>query len=245
MIRPRRLWFLLATASLAGALACDRPNGGTGVTSQQGSNAPQESTQPSGQPTAQAPAPSSTGQPSGSGTMATNATQTTVDVSNLDDAGLAGVLQSLHQRIVEIAQLGESDAKSRDVKQLAHDLDSHHTDTITGDQKLFQRVSIVPKQTPASQQIDADRVASIKTLRGAKPGEFDRRFLDVQGHAVSESLLVLDHMAGIARNADLKAELTNQKPQFSDDAKAIGRAQQGISRGVTAPQPSSGRGERK
>jgi hypothetical protein len=219
-VKPAAIVALLLP--LVGATACDAPSsGGTSTAPPQNSAAPQAT-----EIATHAPTLASQEQPPGGA-------ETPLDVSHLDDANVAAVLLSVHQRIAQQAQLGEHSGRSAQVKQLSHDLSALHSDVLTTEQYLFQRLSIVPRADAVSQQIDADATNAIKTLRGDRGGTFDRDYLDTQSRTFHAAIDLFDRLYAVTKAADLRSEIARSRPDLQAGMQSVSQLQQFLNVGVT------------
>jgi hypothetical protein len=206
---------------LLGACACDRPSSGGG-----GPELP--------------PTPPTT--PQASATTEVHGTdisgpQAALDVSTLDDAGLAAVLQSIHLRIVQEAQLAETGAHAREVKEAAREAALFHSDVMTTYQALFRRLDIVPHVNAVSERIDADATNAMNALRADRGIAFDRAFLEWQSGALGESLLLFDRILSVAKSGELRTEIARNKGEVQAQLQTVSHLQQTLNPGVTNMQP--------
>ena len=218
-----------------GGPACDRPSSGGPPGSAQTTPSPQAV---AGATTTssleQAPTPQATTEAPGGAPAPT----TTLDVSGLDDAALAAVLQSIHLAIAQEAQVAEATTKTQEVARLAHEMSLLHTHVLTTDQTLFQQLAIVPRVNAVSRQIDADTANVVAALRDARDGSFDREYLERLTLRLQESGQLFDRMIAVARAADLKAELSRNRADLANQLLEASRVEQGLRPGVTNMQPS-------
>jgi hypothetical protein len=221
-----------------GASACDRSSGADVSPSPQGSTSPQAAVAPETPPAAATTTQQAQASTATPGTDISGA-PTALDVSNLDDPGQAAVLQSLHQRIAQEAQLAATNAGSQDVKQQARDASAFHMAAIASYQKLFKRLGFVPRVNPASQQIDTDAASVTQALGGLRGADFDREYLDRQSKALGESLQVFDRILSVAKSSDLKAEIQRNTGDIEAQRRTVVRLQHAFEPGVTNKQPPS------
>lgn len=229
-----RCCLIIAAAVVVSTSSCDRSSSGGGVTEAQGTatTAAQGADKPPAvpQPTEMQPG----GAPS-VGTLAADR----LDVSNLDDASLAAVTQSVQERIAQTAQLAEAFSQSRDVKDTSHQIALVQTDSMTTDQLLFQRLNLLPHVTSVSHQIDVDATNSLRTLQGDRRQTFDTDYLDAQRHALSEFIPMFDRMFSAARSPELKAAIDRHRTDLEIALQSVARLQEKTNPGVTNRQPPS------
>jgi Domain of unknown function (DUF4142) len=164
-----------------------------------------------------------------------------LDVSKLDDDGLAGVLRSFHQRIARQAHLAETSTRSAEVARVAHEMRILHSDTMTTDTVLLRRFGIVPRDSPVSRSIDADSARALPGLRQARGSAFDRVYLQDQTRTLQESVAVFAQAASVVRNRYLKEEILHDRDDALENLQAVSRQQRRSDLGVTNLQPPSAR----
>jgi len=222
-----------AALLLCGAFACDRPSSEKVSSEPQGSTSPQALVAPA--PPAVAPAtPAQT--PTQPGTDVSGA-QTTFDVSNLGDPGLAAVLQSLHQQVAQEAQLAGAIANTPAVKEQAQQASAFHAAAMTNYQKLFGRLGLVPRVNPVSQQIDADTASAMQALHAAHGMDFDHEYVDRQSRSLAESMQLFDRVLAFAKSPGIQDEVARNRPDVDAELRTVTQLKQSLSRGVTNMQP--------
>jgi predicted outer membrane protein len=239
MAHPGRMLSALGLALLAlGGSACARATGDdTGATSQ---------TLPSSHPIAGVDdEPTATDHPteapSGASALPVSAA---LDVSTLDDAGLAGVVHSFHHGIAQQAQLAERSSRSTELAQAAHEMRLLHSDTMTTDDALFLRLGIVRRASPVSRRVDAESERTLRALRATHGAAFDHAYLQDQRRTLQESLQVFAQAASVARSPHLTDELLRDRDDVEENLRAISREQRSSGIGVTNLQPPSVGGAR-
>ncbi len=241
MIRLNSLCFTIgALVLLPGATACDRSGTGsaTGTTERQAESesvagAP-EALRSAAAPEAVAvtpvPPPGAFPAPEGP------------DLSGLDDAGLAAVMQSLQLRLTEEAQLAEGGARSREVRALAHDLEIAHAGALGAQESIFRQFALVPRVSAVSAQIDADAQRAIRALRRTLVPAFDDAYLDRQARVLGETVALFDRMRATTTNRALQAQLDQDRVRLEADVRSVARVQRDLKTGVTSLQPEAPRG---
>jgi predicted outer membrane protein len=162
-----------------------------------------------------------------------------LDVSTLDDAGLAGVLHSFHQRIAQQAHLAERASRSTDLAQVAHEMRLLHSDTMTTDDALFGRLGIVPRASQVSRRVDADSERTLRALRTVHGAAFNHAYLQDQTRTLQESLEVFAQAASVARSPHLMEEFLRDRDDVEENLVAVSREQRSSDIGVTNLQPPS------
>jgi predicted outer membrane protein len=240
MNHPGRMLSTVAMTLLAlGASACARPSGDDpGATPQ---------SLPSSLPIAGVDDEAATDHPTEapSGVPAsTPPVSASLDVSTLDDAGLAGVLHSFHQRIAQQAHLAERSSRSTELAQVAHEMRLLHSDTLTTDDALFRRFGIVPRASRVSRRVDADSERTLHALRTARGADFDHAYIQDQTRTLKESLQVFAQAASVARSPHLMEEFLRNRDDVEENLEAVSREQQSSAIGVTNMHPPSVGGAR-
>jgi len=160
-----------------------------------------------------------------------------LDVSTLDDDGLAGVLRSFHQRIAQQAHLAERSSRSTEVAQVAQEMRVLHSDTMTTDDPLFLRLGIVPRASRVSRRVDADSERTLRALRTAHGAAFDHAYLQDQTRTLQESLQVFAQAASVARSPHLMEEFLRNRDDVEENLEAVSREPRSSGIGVTNMQP--------
>jgi hypothetical protein len=215
---------VLLASELSGTSACARSSSGGGVA------------EPQGTATARAVPDQAEEQPGG----APSVVNLTPDVSSLDDASLAAVMQSVHQRLAQQAQLAESRSPSRDVKDASHQFGLAQADMMNGDQSLFERLSLLPRVSPVSTQIDTEGTQTLLALQGDGAGAFDGDYLEAQRRALTDFITMFDRMVSAARSPELKVDVARQRVDMAVELQSVFKLQERPSPGATSL-PAPGR----
>jgi putative membrane protein len=173
---------------------------------------------------------------------ATSAMGGSLDVSTLNDAQLAAVLEALNQSRIQEAQLAESRAASPEVKKLAQHMTAAHRGLQSKDRIVITRLQITPAENSVSQQVASDTQNDLSTLQGERGRDFDRDFvlLEIRGH--NQAIELIDRMIPNVRSAELKAQLQAMRPQLEQHLREGEKIQAGQQKGSTSKQPSGGGG---
>jgi predicted outer membrane protein len=224
---------VVVASLLAGASSCNRSSEGTASPSPQGGTVPQAAAAPIEMPIGAAPQePAQSPMQS----QVQPSFRTKLDVSNLDDASLAAVMQSLHERIAQEAQLAEGSAQDAEVKRLSYEVGALHSDVMATDQTVLQRANILPRVSPVSQQIDDDAANTLRALRNDRGAAFDRDYLDAESRALQESIQLFDRMLAVAKGPEVKAEITRNRPDLVANEESVSKLQHSLRPGVTSQQ---------
>ena len=168
-------------------------------------------------------------------TGATNTMGGSMDVSNLDDAQVAAVVQALNSGEIQQAQLAQSKAKSPDVKRFAQKMITAHRDMQTSDAALFSRLQITPSDNAVSNQLKTDVQNNMSTLQSMTGRDFDRDYIDGQVRAHNRALELVDRMAMNVKSSELRTSLQNARTKIEQHLRDAERIQQTLSQGQQAP----------
>ena len=103
-----------------------------------------------------------------------------VDLSTLNDAQFAAIVQAINAGEIQEAQLAMSKAASPDVKRFAKDMVIAHHDMQTKMTTLLGRLQITPSDNAVSNQMRSDTQGEISTLQTMRGADFDRDYIDAQ-----------------------------------------------------------------
>src|SRR5580658_3463474 len=209
-------------------------------------NQPGGMTQPPAQGSANAPPPEQgqQGTMSGPGGQQTVGTEqsaspetqqrtTTLDVSSLNDAQIASILNAINAGRIEEAQLAGSSAATPQVRQFARQMMVTHRNLQTKLDALYSQEQITPSPNALSNQIqndDHNQLASMQDLRGK---DFDRVFLDDAVRSHNSALELLDRTIPNVRDPQLKAELQEVRARVDSHLKEAEMLQQQLQQGAT------------
>lgn len=176
--------------------------------------------------------------PSTSGTGAAGAAGT-MDVSSLNDAQLAAVIQAINQGEIQEAQLAEQRATSPEVKRFARDMMTSHRNIMSEDQSVLSQAQITPSDNAVSQQLRTDSQGEMSTLEGMRGRDFDREYVDSQIKDHNKAIELLDRIIPNVKNPQLKAQLQNARPRLEAHLRQAERVQQKLQQGSTNMQNTS------
>jgi putative membrane protein len=178
---------------------------------------------------------STSGMPGGPG-MTSGATGGTMDVSGLDDAQLAAVIQALHMGEILEAQMAEKKATAAEVKRFARDLSTQHRDMENRVNAVFTRIQITPSDNAVSNQMKNDTQNDMATLQAMKGKDFDREYIDAEIRDHNRALELLDRAIPNAKSAELKTELQNARTKVEAHLRMAEKIQQMLQKGATNKQ---------
>jgi putative membrane protein len=159
-----------------------------------------------------------------------------MDVSNLNDAQVAAVLQALNASEIQQAQLAMSKAKSPDVKRFAQKMLMAHREMQTTQATLLTRVHITPSDNAVSNQLKSDTQNEMTTLQSLSGRDFDRDYIDAQVRGHNHALELIDHMAPNVQNSEFRTDLQNARPKIEQHLKDAERIQQRLAEQPQQPQ---------
>jgi putative membrane protein len=162
-----------------------------------------------------------------------------VDLSTLNDAQFAAIVQSINAGEIQEAQLAMGKASSPDVKRFAKDMATAHRDMQTKMTTLLGRLQITPSDNAVSNQLRSDTQGEISTLQTMRGKDFDRDYIDAQVRNHNKALELLDHMTPSVKDSELKAALTATRPKVEAHLREAERVQLTLEKGTANPQPGS------
>lgn len=209
--------------------------GQTGQTGQTGETGPQYGTTPGGA----AVGGSTAGAPSTMG----GSTGGSMDVSSLNDAQLAAVLNAINQDEIQDAQLAEQKATSPEIKRFARDMLNAHRNIMNEDQTVLSQAQITPSDNAVSQQLRTDGQTEMSTLESMHGHDFDREYVDAQIKDHNKALELIDRIIPNIKNPQLKAQLQNVRPRLEAHLREAERVQQKLQQGSTNKQAPNNQNE--
>ncbi len=147
------------------------------------------------------------------------------DVSGLDDAQLAGVVQAIHQADVEHLQLALTRASSPDVTNFARDAIQVQRTAASQDDADLAQLAITPSISPLSQQVLSDWQRDRSELQASAPAEFDREFTDHHVTRDTRAVALLDAAIDRVRSPSLKGQLQADRTTMAGHLRESQRVQ--------------------
>jgi putative membrane protein len=218
----------------SGGVTKQPPNG---TEQQTGQYAPGQGTMGSteGQMNTQSNAPGSTM------TGMSGTSGTTMDVSNLNDAQLAAVVDALNQGEIQAARVAQTRASSPEVKRFATEMVTAHRDMQNHSKAMLTRLQITPSDNAVSNQLKTDSDTSLAGLQGLRGRDFDRMYMDDQVRMHNRALELVDRMIPNAKSPEFKSELQNARMKISTHLQDAERIQSSMQKGTTNPQNQTGK----
>ncbi len=174
--------------------------------------------------------------PGGGMTGSTSAMGGSMDVSSLNDAQLAAVIQAIGQGEIQAAQLAQQKGTSPEVKRFARDMLTAHRNMMNEDQSVLSQAQITPSDNAVSQQLRTDSQGEMSTLEGMRGRDFDREYIDSQIKDHNKAIELIDRIIPNVKNAQLKAQLQNARPRLEAHLREAERLQQKMQQGSTNKQ---------
>ncbi len=179
------------------------------------------------------------GSTQGGSAGSTSAMGGAMDVSSLNDAQLAAVVQAINQGEMQSAQLAEQKSTSPEVKRFARDMLSSHRNIMNEDQSVLSQAQITPSDNAVSQQLRTDAQSEMSTLEGMRGRDFDREYVDAQIKDHNKAIELIDRIIPNIKNPQLKAQLQNARPRLEAHLREAERLQQKLQQGSTNKQNQS------
>ncbi len=169
----------------------------------------------------------------------TNQMANEVDLSTLNDAQFASIVQAVNEGEIQEAQLAMTKATSPDVKRFARDMATAHRDMQNKMTALLGRLQITPSDNAVSNQLKSDTQSELSTLQGTRGKDFDRDYIDAQVRNHNEALELLERITPSVKNTELKASLTSTRPKIEAHLREAERVELVLQKGTANPQPGS------
>lgn len=174
--------------------------------------------------------------PGGGMTGSTSAMGGSMDVSSLNDAQLAAVIQAIGQGEIQEAQLAQQKGTAPEVKRFARDMLTAHRNMMNEDQSVLSQAQITPSDNAVSQQLRTDSQGEMSTLEGMRGRDFDREYIDSQIKDHNKAIELIDRIIPNVKNPQLKAQLQNARPRLEAHLREAERLQQKMQQGSTNKQ---------
>jgi putative membrane protein len=181
------------------------------------------------------------GQPTQGGTeqAPAQASATTVDVSSLNDAQVAAVVNAINSGEIKEAQLAGNSASVPQVRQFARQMLVAHQNAQNRLNSVYAQIQVTPSPNAISNQIESDSQNQVSALQSLHGRDFDRVYLDDAVRSHDSSLELVDRMMPNVQNAQLKAQLKDVRTKIEAHLKEAQTLQQQVQQGATMNQPPS------
>jgi putative membrane protein len=164
---------------------------------------------------------------------------TTVDVSSLNDAQVAAVVNAINAGEIKEAQLAGNAASMPQVRQFARQMLVAHQNTQNRLNSVYSQIQTTPSPNAISNQIDSDSQNQVSALQSLHGRDFDRVYLDDAVRSHNSSLELVDRMMPNVQNAQLKTQLKDVRSRLEAHLKQAETLQQQVQQGGTNNQAPS------
>ena len=161
------------------------------------------------------------------------------ELSQLDDAQLAAVVQAVNEGEIRIAQLVESRTTNAEVKTLAHALLVSHQALLSKDTALWARLHLTPNASAISARVDADTQTEVTLLTSVLGDAFDRDYVELQVQDQNSAIELARRIVPDLKRADFKAGLKAARSELEGHLRMAESTQESLTaKGVTERQPA-------
>jgi putative membrane protein len=130
----------------------------------------------------------------------------------LSDAEVLGVVLTANDGEVQMADQALKKAKSKDVKDFAAMMKTHHTQGMTKTKGVATKTKMTTTDSDLSSFLKSDTEKTIKDLKDKEGTDFDKAYMDSQVAAHKAVLAAIDNrLVPSAQNADVKSLLTETR----------------------------------
>jgi putative membrane protein len=190
-------------------------------------------------PATSAPVTWGVGSESAAAMGVTNQMGGATDVSSLNDAQYAAVVQAVNQGEIQEALLALTKATSSEAKRFARDMAFAHRNLENKLNGLLSNLELTPSENAISNQIKSDTQNELQTLQTMRGRDFDRDYIDMQVTNHNKALELLDRIAPNVKSDELRIALTRVRPSIEDHLRQAERVQQSLQKGSTSVQPGT------
>lgn len=135
----------------------------------------------------------------------------------LSDAEVLGVVLAANDGEVQMAEQAMKKAKSKDVKDFASMMKTHHGQGVTKTKSVATKTKLTTADSDLSTFLKNDTDKTIKDLKDKEGKDFDRAYIDAQLAAHKAVLAAIDNrLVPSAQSADVKSLVTETKKTVTD-----------------------------
>ncbi|MBX3234381.1 MAG: DUF4142 domain-containing protein [Labilithrix sp.] len=135
----------------------------------------------------------------------------------MSDAEILGVILTVNDGEIQMAEQAAKKAKSADVKQFASMMKTHHGQGLTKTKTTETKTKITHKDSDLSSFLKGDVDKTIKDLKDKEGKDFDKGYIDAQVAAHKAVLTAIDNrLLPGAQNGDVKALVNETKKTVTD-----------------------------
>ncbi|HEY8039648.1 MAG TPA: DUF4142 domain-containing protein [Polyangiaceae bacterium] len=130
------------------------------------------------------------------------------ELSTLDDAQLAAIVQAVLDGEIRTAQLAESQAATPEVKGFAHDTTTAYLDMQIRQNAIMQRLQVASsgESAPGARQKDAAQTKMTVLLRAPR-SEFDHDYVDAEVRDQTADVDLLKRVVSSVHDPDFRTQL--------------------------------------
>lgn len=135
----------------------------------------------------------------------------------LNDAEVLGVVLTANEGEVQMAEQAIKKAKSKDAKDFAMMMKTHHSQGATKTKSTATKTKITQKDSDLSSFLKTDTEKTVKDLQNKEGADFDKAYMDSQVAAHKAVLAAIDNrLVPSAQNADVKSLVTETRKIVAD-----------------------------
>jgi putative membrane protein len=158
-------------------------------------------------------------------------------VSGLNDAQIAAVILTLNGGELAEAQLAQSKAMGKDVRQLADRMAAEHKLEKSREHAILQHAQITPSDNAVSMQMKNDSQQNLTNLQNARGRDFDREYVEVLIKGHNQAIDLVDRILPNVKNPELKTDVQALRGKLEQHLRESEKVQRKMQTGTTAPQP--------
>lgn len=144
----------------------------------------------------------------------------------LSDGEVIGVIMAANDGEVQMAEQATKKAKSKEAKDFAAMMKTHHGQGLTKTKAVATKTKIASADSDLSSFLKTDTEKTIKELKEKEGKDFDKGYVDAQMSAHKAVLAAIDNrLAPSAQNADVKALVTETRKTVSDHVAKLEEVQ--------------------
>lgn len=135
----------------------------------------------------------------------------------LSDAEVLGVVLTANEGEVQMAEQAIKKAKSKEAKDFAMMMKTHHTQGATKTKSVATKTKLAQKDSDLSSFLKTDTEKTLKDLQNKEGADFDKAYMDSQLAAHKAVLAAIDNrLVPSAQNADVKSLVTETRKTVAD-----------------------------
>lgn len=135
----------------------------------------------------------------------------------MSDSEVLGVVAAANDGEVQMADVAIKKAKSKDVKDFASMMKTHHSQGLTKTKATATKTKLTTADSDVSAFLKNDTDKTIKDIKDKDGKDFDRAYIDSQVSAHKAVLAAIDNrLVPSAQNSEVKALLTETRKVVSD-----------------------------